>query len=90
MRLVQPEYSNELLVMKPNANPDLLTHFSKKYYICGDDYTIADIVIWAWYGRLVRGELYDAAEFFTSRVLSTPFVVGKRISRCPLYNVVWH
>ena len=32
-------------------------------YISGDDYSIADIAIWAWYGQLVLGRLYNAAEF---------------------------
>jgi GST-like protein len=32
-------------------------------HICGDDYTIADIAIWAWYGQLVLGRLYSAADF---------------------------
>ena len=32
-------------------------------YIAADEYSIADIAIWAWYGQLVLGRLYDAAEF---------------------------
>jgi GST-like protein len=32
-------------------------------YIAAEEYSIADIAIWAWYGQLVLGRLYDAAEF---------------------------
>jgi len=32
-------------------------------FIAGDSYSIADMAIWAWYGQLVLGRLYDAAEF---------------------------
>ena len=32
-------------------------------FICGSDYTIADMAIWPWYGVLVQGGLYSAAEF---------------------------
>ncbi|MEO1001173.1 MAG: glutathione-dependent disulfide-bond oxidoreductase, partial [Pseudomonadota bacterium] len=32
-------------------------------FVAGADYTIADMAIWAWYGQLVLGRLYSAAEF---------------------------
>ncbi|WP_028913938.1 glutathione-dependent disulfide-bond oxidoreductase [Pseudorhodobacter ferrugineus] len=32
-------------------------------FIAGDSYSIADMAIWAWYGQLVLGRLYNAAEF---------------------------
>ena len=32
-------------------------------FIAGDSYSIADIAIWAWYGQLALGRLYDAANF---------------------------
>ncbi len=32
-------------------------------YLAGDDYTIADMAVWPWYGTLVKGQLYEAGEF---------------------------
>ncbi|CAM2771034.1 hypothetical protein VIMY103929_02220 [Vibrio mytili] len=32
-------------------------------YLAGDEYSIADIATWPWYGNLVLGRAYDAAEF---------------------------
>lgn len=32
-------------------------------YIAGDEYTIADMAIWPWYGALVTNKVYEAAEF---------------------------
>jgi GST-like protein len=38
-------------------------HFAKHSYLCGDEYTIADMAVYAWYGALVEGRLYEAATF---------------------------
>jgi GST-like protein len=32
-------------------------------YLAGEQYSIADIATYPWYGALVKGRLYDAAEF---------------------------
>ena len=40
------------------------THLAKHEYMAGENYSIADMAIWPWYGAVVRGEVYgDAAEF---------------------------
>ena len=36
---------------------------SEKTYLAGEEYTIADMANWAWYGQLALGRLYDAGEF---------------------------
>ncbi|MEO6138078.1 MAG: glutathione-dependent disulfide-bond oxidoreductase [Luteimonas sp.] len=34
-------------------------------FLAGNDYTIADMAAWPWYGVLVKGELYEAGEFLS-------------------------
>ena len=38
-------------------------NLSARRYLCGDDYNIADIATYAWYGNLVLNNSYNAAEF---------------------------
>ncbi len=36
---------------------------AERSYVAGEEYGIADIAIWSWYGNLVLGQLYNAPEF---------------------------
>ena len=38
-------------------------HLADNKYMVGDDYSIADMAIWPWYGALAKGLLYEAGEF---------------------------
>jgi GST-like protein len=38
-------------------------NLADRAFLCGDDYTLADIATWPWYGVLVTGELYEAQTF---------------------------
>ena len=59
------EYPINRFTMEAKRQLDLLDkELDKKAYIAGDDYSIADIAIWSWYGQLVQDKLYPgAAEF---------------------------
>ena len=58
------EYPINRFAMEAKRQLDVLDrHLAENRYMCGDEYTIADIAIWPWYGVLALGRLYDAAEF---------------------------
>jgi GST-like protein len=58
------EYPINRYTMEVKRQLDVLDkQLAGKTYLCGDDYTIADMAIWPWYGVLVLGGLYSAAEF---------------------------
>ena len=58
------EYPINRFAMEVKRELDVLDkRLAASRYVGGDDYTIADIAIWPWYGGLVLGQLYDAAEF---------------------------
>ena len=60
------EYPINRYTMEVKRQLDVLDkQLADNDYIAGDDYTIADMAIWPWYGGLVRDELYSAAEFLS-------------------------
>jgi GST-like protein len=61
---VKIEYAIDRFAMEVKRQLDVLDRrLSEHTYLAGDDYSIADIAVWPWYGALVRGVLYDAGEF---------------------------
>ncbi len=58
------EYAIDRFTMEVKRQLDVLDrNLADHRYICGDAYTIADMAIWPWYGALVMGRVYGAAEF---------------------------
>ena len=58
------EYPINRFAMEVKRQLDVLErHLADKQFIIGNDLTIADFAIWPWYGGLVMGWQYDAAEF---------------------------
>ncbi|WP_425081078.1 glutathione-dependent disulfide-bond oxidoreductase [Ruegeria arenilitoris] len=58
------EYPINRFAMEAKRQLDVLDRqLAENVYIAGEDYTIADMAVWPWYGQLVLGRLYSAAEF---------------------------
>ena len=50
--------------MEVKRQLDLLDrNLAERSYMVGDEYTIADMAIYPWYGGVVIGQLYEAQEF---------------------------
>ncbi|MDN5844166.1 MAG: glutathione-dependent disulfide-bond oxidoreductase [Alcaligenaceae bacterium] len=60
------QYAIDRYAMETKRQLDVLDkHLADNEYLGGDGYTIADIATWPWYGGLVKGWLYGAAEFLS-------------------------
>ena len=58
------EYPINRFAMEAKRQLDVLDkQLANNKFIAGDEYSIADMAIWPWYGNLALGKLYDAAEF---------------------------
>lgn len=58
------EYAIDRYAMEVKRQFDVLDrHLAGSEYLAGDDYTIADMAVWPWYGVLAKGQLYEAGEF---------------------------
>ncbi|ABS64302.1 Glutathione S-transferase domain [Parvibaculum lavamentivorans DS-1] len=60
------EYAIDRFAMEIKRQLDVLDRrLAESRYIAGDEYTVADMAIWPWYGALAKGLLYEAAEFLS-------------------------
>lgn len=60
------EYAIDRFAMETKRQLDVLDRrLAQSPYLAGDEYTIADIAVFPWYGGLVKGGLYDAGEFLS-------------------------
>jgi GSH-dependent disulfide-bond oxidoreductase len=88
------EYPINRYAMETKRQLDVLDRLlAGRRFVAGDDYTIADMAIWPWYGGLVLGELYDAGEFlavhqyqqvrrWADEILARPAVMrGRKVNR---------
>jgi len=58
------EYAIDRFAMEAKRQMDVLDRrLAESPYLGGDDYSIADIAVWPWYGGLAKGALYGAGEF---------------------------
>ncbi len=90
------EYPINRYAMEVKRQLDVLDrNLANRRYLSGDHYTIADIATFPWYGALVLGELYQAAEFLDvssySHVMRWARSIAQRpaVQRGQRVNKVW-
>jgi len=58
------EYAIDRFSMEAKRQLDVLNRrLAENEYLAGDEYSIADMAVWPWYGGVAVGNVYDAAEF---------------------------
>jgi len=88
------EYAINRYAMEVKRQLDVLDRrLAQTPYLVGDEYTIADMAVWPWYGTLVKGQLYEAGEFlqvqtythvlrWTNQIAQRPAVLrGRMVNR---------
>ena len=90
------EYPINRFTMEVKRHLDLLNNtLAERPYLAGDDYTVADIITWPWYGALAKGVLYEAGEFLDvasySHVQRWADAIAERpaVKRGRLVNKAW-
>lgn len=90
------EYPINRYAMETKRQLDVLNQrLQHTQYLCGHEYSIADMANFSWYGALVQGKLYDAAEFLDvasySHVIRWASMIQNRpaVARGQRVNVGW-
>ena len=90
------EYAIDRYAMEAKRQLDVLDRrLAESSFLAGDDYTIADMAVWPWYGTLVKGQLYEAGEFLQvqeyTHVLRWTDQIAKRpaVQRGRMVNRTW-
>ena len=78
------EYAIDRFTMEAKRQMDVLNRrLAESPYLAGNDYTIADIAVWPWYGALAKGQLYEAAEFLQVHEYTHVVAWADRIAQRP-------
>ena len=90
------QYPIDRYTMEVKRQLDVLDRqLADNRYIAGDEYTIADMAIWPWYGNLVTGTIYDAQEFLEVHTYTNVVRWSKELEARPgvkrgqMVNRVW-
>jgi GST-like protein len=93
---IKIEYAIDRYAMEVKRQLDVLDRrLAESEYVAGPDYTIADMAIWPWYGAVVKGLVYDAAEFLSvheyTHVIRWTDQIAKRpaVQRGRMVNRAW-
>lgn len=78
------EYPINRYTMEIKRQLDVLDRqLAEHDYVAGDEYTIADIAIWPWYGALVTNQVYEAAEFIEAHTYKNVLRWAEQIAKRP-------
>lgn len=78
------EYPINRYTMEVKRQLDVLDRqLADREYIAGDEYSIADMAIWPWYGALVMNQVYEAAEFLQADSYTNVLRWAEAISQRP-------
>lgn len=81
---VKIEYAIDRFTMETKRQLDVLNrHLENNEFVAGSEYSIADIAIWPWYGALVLGEVYSAAEFLQVETYAHVMRWAKKLAERP-------
>ena len=79
---VKLEYAIDRFAMEVKRQLDVLDrHLANNRYMAGDEYTIADMAVWPWYGNVVTGQSYgDSATFLEAHIYTNVLRWQKEIA----------